>query len=104
MGLVNVVAPPQIDRSGRVTETSTITWHQRGNVVNVTIYNFPVTDTNAHSLTGLPAPIDYQMCRFINDGGYLGYMESTANGWDIRGYRTSTSIYGSFTYLTDDVT
>lgn len=91
---------PHVEKSG-ITNFNQITWKQRDNVVFVSVYGYTNTAGN-QTVTGLPKPLNYTMARFINDWGYLGYMEYATSGWVINEQQNNKSIYGSFTYLTDD--
>ena len=104
MSMANTIAPP-VAKSGNSNESNSIRWVQRDNVVNVTLYGYTPSTSSVVSITGLPKPIDYQIARFMNNTGYLGYMEwsFSSSRWEIQGSQGSgVAIYGSFTYLTDE--
>ena len=99
MPLATTIAPP-VSKSG-TTNINQNTWKQRDNVVFVSGYGYTVT-AGTYSVTGLPKPLDYTMARFINDNGYLGYMEYATSGWNINAQQNNKTMYASFTYLTDE--
>lgn len=88
-------------KNGQSDQYTNVYYAKRGNTVMLTLYNFRGTAGQTYTLTGLPTPYQYCIARFINDSGYLGYLEWDLTQWKLY-CNSGSAIYGSMTYLTDD--